>query len=77
MLKVFIIFLRHILAIVHFNQNLHREVRTSQDGVAQVKIVYPKFKNGDATVRDVRVKQNFGKCRDFLASSSGRARQSY
>ena len=53
-------FFWHILAIKHFNQTLHREVQTSQDGQTQVKIVYPKFKNGDATARDVRVRQNFG-----------------
>lgn len=32
----------------------------TNDDAAQVRIVYPKFKNGEATVRDVKVKQNFG-----------------
>ena len=30
------------------------------DGVEQVKVSYPKFKNGEATVRDVRITPNFG-----------------
>eukprot|EP00795_Rhopilema_esculentum_P007346 gene7346-13078_t len=52
--------IRHILAATHFNRNLKRELRTSiVTGLPQVKIVYPKFKNCIATVRDVRVKQNF------------------
>ena len=32
----------------------------------QVKIVYPKFKNGEATVRDVRIKPDLSKCIDDL-----------
>ena len=49
------------MAAVHFNHNLHRPIKTkTNDDAAQVRIVYPKFKNGEATVRDVKVKQNFG-----------------
>jgi len=52
---------RHVLAVVHFNLNLQREEKVREaDGVERVKVVYPKFKNGEATVRQVRVKQNFG-----------------
>lgn len=55
-------FFRHILAAVHFNYNLHRDVKErNTDGVERVKLSYPKFKNGEATVRDVRITQNFGK----------------
>ena len=51
----------HILAAVHFNYNLHRvEKKRNADGVERVKLSYPKFKNGEATVQDVRVTQNFG-----------------
>jgi hypothetical protein len=32
-----------------------------EDGTTQVNVVYPKFKNGEGTVRDVRVKPIFGK----------------
>ncbi|KAK3745185.1 hypothetical protein QZH41_008383, partial [Actinostola sp. cb2023] len=50
---------RHVLAVVHFNLNLQREEKVREaDGVERVKVVYPKFKNGEATVRQVRVKQN-------------------
>lgn len=53
--------LRHILAIVHFNSNLQREVKKKEDGVERVKVSYPKFKNGEATVHNARIVQNFGK----------------
>lgn len=55
-------FYRHILAAVHFNFNLQRDVRHRKgDDADQIKVTYPKFKNGEAIVRDVRVAQNFGK----------------
>lgn len=53
--------LRHILAIVHFNFNLQREVKKRDNGLEQVKVSYPKFKNGEATVRNARIVQNFSK----------------
>ncbi|XP_046864355.1 uncharacterized protein LOC124458369, partial [Xenia sp. Carnegie-2017] len=49
---------RHILAVLHFNDNLRRDEVIVKDK-KQVKVVYPKFKNGDATVRSVRVHQIF------------------
>ena len=51
---------RHILAVVHLNNNLKRDELLPPAGMAQVKVVYPKFKNGEATVRNVRVQPNFG-----------------
>ena len=54
---------RHVIAVVHFNLNLHRESRKKDsDGSKQVAVVYPKFKNGEATVRDVKIQANFSKC---------------
>ena len=50
--------------MIHFNNNLTRKVRMKSDGKEQVCIVYPKFKNGEATVRNLRVKPNFGKKTD-------------
>ncbi|XP_015749382.1 PREDICTED: uncharacterized protein LOC107329161 [Acropora digitifera] len=51
---------RHILAAVHFNFNLKRDVKHREtDGAERVKVCYPKFKNGEATVRNVRVTQNY------------------
>lgn len=51
---------RHILAALHFNYNLFRVGKKNKDGSQQVKITYPKFKDGSATVREVKVNQNFG-----------------
>ena len=48
------------MAVIHFNANLRRDERVTTSGKTQVKVVYPKFKNGEATVRSVRVGQNFG-----------------
>ena len=31
-----------------------------KNGSKQVHVVYPKFKNGEAVVRNVKVQQNFG-----------------
>lgn len=40
---------------------MQREVKPHEtDGMERVKVSYPKFKNGEATVRDVRVRPNFG-----------------
>ena len=60
-LQYYFIIFRHILAVIHFNKNLNRDELQTQSGKSQVKVVYPKFKNGEATVRSVRVQQNFGK----------------
>ena len=54
-------YFRQIIAVLHFNSNLQRDVRAKADGQQQLKVVWPKFKNGEATVRDVRVVPNFGK----------------
>ncbi|XP_028394476.1 uncharacterized protein LOC114518669 [Dendronephthya gigantea] len=53
------IYCRHILAAIHFNANLCRKAKLHEDGTPQVKVSYPKFKGGDATVRESKVKQNF------------------
>ena len=50
------------MAIAHFNHNVNREVKRRSDGTARVTVTYPKFKNGDATVKEVKVMQNFGMC---------------
>ncbi|KAK3725723.1 hypothetical protein QZH41_018911 [Actinostola sp. cb2023] len=59
---------RHILAAVHFNFNLHRDVKTKVDGTSRITVVYPKFKNGEATVREQRVSSNFDfkYCLDYV-----------
>ena len=50
---------RHALAVIHFNKNLNRSNRM-KNGVKQLHVVYPKFKNGEAVVRNVKVQQHFG-----------------
>ena len=51
---------RHILAALHFNYNLHREEKVNKDGSVPLKVTYPKFKNGEATVRTQKIKPIFG-----------------
>lgn len=72
--KTFLI-LRHILSTVHFNNNLQREVKKLTDGTEQVKVVYPKFKNGEATVRNIRVAPNYGmqNCTEIVIMYSWKA----
>ncbi|XP_065068881.1 uncharacterized protein LOC135694119 isoform X2 [Rhopilema esculentum] len=50
---------RHALAALHFNFNLNREVKTNEDGTPQIAVHYPKFKNGEATIKEVKINQNF------------------
>lgn len=57
---------RHIIAAVHFNNNLYRDPKKNADGTEQIRIVYPKFKNGVATVRNAKIKPNFGKHLHYL-----------
>ena len=52
---------------MHFNFNLQREVK-KRDGVEQVKVSYPKFKNREATVHNARIVQNFGKQYFYIPS---------
>lgn len=38
-----------------------RDVKKKADDSEQIRVLYPKFKNGEASIRDIRVEQNFGK----------------
>lgn len=38
---------RHVLASLHFNENVKREVQTDKDGNPYFKVSYPKFKQGE------------------------------
>ena len=51
---------RHILAALHFNYNLHREGKVNPDGSVPLKVSYPKFKNGEATIINQKIAQKFG-----------------
>ena len=53
-------FIRHVLASLHFNENVHRECQISKDGTPYMKVTYPKFKLGDEVVREVAVPPTYG-----------------
>lgn len=50
-----------MLAALHFNYNVRRQARTGSDGKAKLKVYYPKYKYGEATVREHKVPHNYGK----------------
>ncbi len=52
--------LGHALASIHFNFNVLRDVRKNADGTEQLNVTYPKFKNGEATVKNIRIFPNYG-----------------
>ncbi|XP_044178092.1 uncharacterized protein LOC122960162 [Acropora millepora] len=51
---------RTILAALHFNWNLNRDQQKDSQGKTKLRVTYPKFKEGEGTVRECRVKQNYG-----------------
>lgn len=57
---------RTILSAIHFNYNLRRENKVDDQGNVKVKVTYPKFKDGEATVREIKVEQNYGTYRNNL-----------
>ena len=60
MFPVFSFFLnRSILAALHFNY-VNRETKHDKDGQPLLHVSYPKFKDGEATVREARVSPNYG-----------------
>ena len=59
--KLCYFYCRHILPSLHFNFNLHREDKVNKDGTVPLKVSYPKFKNGEATIRSRKIEQNLGK----------------
>ena len=48
------------MAALHFNYNLRRKPGTDKNGNPKLRVSYPKFKGGEATVREVRGVQNYG-----------------
>ena len=51
---------RSILAAVHFNFNLQRECKT-KDGQKCLRVKYVKYKDGEGTVQNAHVHQDFCK----------------
>ena len=55
------LFSRHILACLHFNENLRRETQVSKDEKPYMRVTYPKFKLGEEVVREVACPPSYGK----------------
>ena len=65
--KFIVIFFRRIIDVVHFNANLNRAIQIrGADSVERIKVSYPKFKIGVATIRDVKMKPDFGKLKTII-----------
>ena len=57
----FDIFYRHVLASLHFNENVKRQTHQSKDGSDYIKVTYPKFNVGEGVVREVAVPPTYRK----------------
>ena len=53
--------IRHALAALHFNENLKRQTRKTEEGQDYFKVTYPKFKLGEELVRDVAIPPRYSK----------------
>ena len=51
---------RTILAALHFNYNLKRGSKVDDEGEPVLPVSYPKFKEGEATVKEAKVSSNYG-----------------
>ena len=63
--KQFILTTRQILASLHFNENVHREVKKNKNGEVRKRVWWPKFKAGEAVVKEVKVEPTYSKCHFF------------
>ena len=48
------------MASLHFNENVKRQTKISDDGEEYLKVTYPKFKLGEEVVREVTVPPTYG-----------------
>lgn len=53
-------FCRHILASLHFNENVKRDTQLSKKGEKYYRVTYPKFKLGEEVVREVASPPTYG-----------------
>jgi len=51
---------RHILASLHFNENVQRAAQLGKNGHEYIKVSYPKYKLGEEVVRDVKTPPSYG-----------------
>ena len=54
---------RHVLACLHYNENLKRMTKKTKQGKIYTKVSYPKYKLVDEVVRDVTVQPTYIKCK--------------
>ena len=59
----FLYIFRHIIASLHFNENLKRSPRTTEDGRTYTHVTYPK---GEEVVREIGVPPTYGKITCYL-----------
>ena len=67
MLAFLFISFRHILASLHFNENIHRETQRTEEGEEYFRVTYPKFKLGEEVVREVASPPTYGKQNNEVA----------
>ena len=59
MLLSFLIY-RHVLARLHFNENLRRDLKQTKDGKTYMHVTFPKFKMGEEVVREIAEPPSYG-----------------
>ncbi|XP_078327710.1 uncharacterized protein LOC111106332 isoform X2 [Crassostrea virginica] len=64
------------LAALHYNENGMREQAFTKDGQPQYNIIYPKFKKGGYTVREVKIGCTFGYVSKLMDIVFSNARES-
>jgi len=42
-----------------------QDTKKNANGSEQVQVIYPKFKNGEASIRDITIEQNFDYIEEF------------
>ena len=66
--ELILIDFRHILACIHFNENVLRETKRSKSGTPYTRVAYPKFKLGEEMVRNVAVPATYSKCSAYASA---------
>ena len=51
---------RHIMACLHFNENVCRQTKKTKEGVPYFKVTFPKYKLGDELVREIALAPTYG-----------------
>ncbi|XP_021359108.1 uncharacterized protein LOC110454083 [Mizuhopecten yessoensis] len=65
---------RLLLAALHFNENVSREQASLPNGEKRFRITFPKQKNGDYTVRQVRTECTFNYVEDLMKATKQRVK---